>query len=77
MISELLQKLTAFIQRERDGYAALCPELDIASQGETVEEARINLSEAVDLFLDAAVPEEIQRRLHTEIYITRLGVAGG
>jgi predicted RNase H-like HicB family nuclease len=77
MNSELLKQLTAFIQREGDGYVALCPELDIASQGDTVEEARENLVEAVDLFLETADPREIQVRLHTEVYITRLGAAGG
>ena len=32
--------LTAIIEREGDGYVALCPELDIASQGNTVEQTR-------------------------------------
>jgi predicted RNase H-like HicB family nuclease len=30
---------TAIIEKEADLYAALCPELDVASQGATVEEA--------------------------------------
>jgi len=47
------QRLTAIIEREGDGYVALCPELDIASQGDSVETARHNLSEAVDLFEEA------------------------
>jgi predicted RNase H-like HicB family nuclease len=34
------QRLTAIIEREDDGFVALCPELDIASQGESIEEAR-------------------------------------
>ncbi len=41
---------TALVEREGDGYVALCPEFDIASQGNTVEEARHNLAEAVSLF---------------------------
>jgi predicted RNase H-like HicB family nuclease len=44
------KQLTAIIEREGDGYVALCPELDIASQGETIEEARHNLREALELF---------------------------
>ena len=36
--------LTAVIEREGDGYVALCPELDIASQGSNIEECRCNLS---------------------------------
>ena len=37
------KQLTAIIEREGDGYVPLCPELDIASQGDTIEEARSNL----------------------------------
>jgi predicted RNase H-like HicB family nuclease len=70
-------QLTAIIEREGDGYVALCPELDIASQGRNVEEARANLREAVELFFEAADPSEVERRLHTEVYVTRLDVAGG
>ncbi|MFL6468549.1 MAG: type II toxin-antitoxin system HicB family antitoxin [Pyrinomonadaceae bacterium] len=66
--------LTATIWREDNGYVALCPELDIASQGDTVEEARSNLREAVELFFEAADPSEIQTRLNTEVYVTRLEV---
>jgi predicted RNase H-like HicB family nuclease len=34
------RQLTAIIEREGDGYVAVCSELDIASQGATVKEAR-------------------------------------
>jgi len=68
------QHLTAIIEREGDGYVSLCPELDIASQGRTVEEARANLQEAIELFFETADPKEIQRRLHSEIFVTRLEV---
>ena len=44
-------KLTALIEREGDGYVLLCPELDVASQGKSIEEARDNLREALELFL--------------------------
>ena len=62
---------TAIVEREGAIYVALCPELDVASQGETVEKATANLKEAVELFLDSADQEEIQQRLHTEFYVTR------
>ena len=62
----MTQKLTAIIEKEDDGYVALCPELDIASQGDTVEQARDNLKEALELFFEAASPEEIKRRLHSD-----------
>jgi predicted RNase H-like HicB family nuclease len=69
------QLLTAIIEREDDAFVALCPQLDIASQGETVEAARANLREAVELFFESADPSEIERRLQTEIYVTSLEVA--
>lgn len=51
--------LSAIIEREGDWYVATCPELDVASQGRTVEEARQNLYEAVQLFFETADPKEI------------------
>ena len=71
------KQLTAIIEREGDGYVSLCPELDIASQGDTIEEARNNLREAVELFFEAASPNEIQTRLHEEVYVTLLEVSVG
>ena len=69
------KKLTAIIEREGDGFVALCPELDVASQGDTVDEARKNLQEALELFFETASPEEIKVRLHEEIYVTHVEVA--
>ena len=65
---------TAVIEREGDGYVSLCPELDIASQGNTVDEARANLIEAVEGFLEAASAQEISERVPPEIYVERLEV---
>ncbi len=70
-------QFTAVIEREEDMYVALCPELDIASQGKTVEEARENLQEAIELFFETASKQEIRNRLHDEIFVTRLEVAVG
>ncbi|GBD25026.1 hypothetical protein HRbin30_00340 [bacterium HR30] len=70
-------KLTAIIKREGEGYVSLCPELDIASQGDTVEQARDNLREALELFFEVASPEEIQRRLGGEIFVTQVEVDAG
>ncbi|MBA2647744.1 MAG: type II toxin-antitoxin system HicB family antitoxin [Pyrinomonadaceae bacterium] len=70
----MIRTLTATIRREDDGYVALCSELDIASQGESIEEARTNLKEAVELFFETAHPNEVKQRLNTEIYITTLEV---
>jgi predicted RNase H-like HicB family nuclease len=70
-------EFTALVEREGDGYVALCPELDVASQGSTVEEARTNLAEAVQLLLETADPSEIERRQHSEVFVTRLEVSVG
>jgi predicted RNase H-like HicB family nuclease len=70
-------QFTALIEKEGDGYVSLCPELDIASQGGTVEEASSNLKEAVELFFENASNKEIGERLHEEVFVTRLEVAIG
>lgn len=70
-------QLTAIIEKEDNGYVSLCPELDIASQGETVEDARLNLLEALQLFFESASESEIQCRLKDEVFITRLEVNFG
>lgn len=70
-------KLTAIIEREGNGYVSLCPEADIASQGDTIEGARDNLQEALALFFETASPEEIRRRLHGEVFVTQVEVAIG
>ena len=67
--------LTAIIEREDNGYVALCPEVDVASQGDTVDEARNNLKEALELFFETASVIEIRRRMHSEIYITNVEVS--
>ena len=71
------KQFAAIIEREGDGYVSLCPELDIASQGNTIEEARENLREALELFFETASPKEIQTRLHDEVYVTRVEVVVG
>ena len=71
------RQFTAIIQREGDGFVSHCPEIEVASQGNTVEEARANLAEAVQLLLETASPAEIAERLHGETYITRLEVGVG
>ena len=71
------REVTALIEREGDGYVALCPELDSASQGNSIEEARRNLLEALELFFETASPTEVGERLHNEVYVTRLEVTVG
>ncbi|MCL4742812.1 MAG: type II toxin-antitoxin system HicB family antitoxin [Phycisphaerales bacterium] len=65
------------IHKEDNVDVALCPELDIASQGTTLEEARANLIEAVELFFEAASHAEIGSRLHDKLHVTPVKVKVG
>lgn len=69
-----LRQFTAVIERDEDWYVALCPEFDIASQGESIEEARRNLIEAIELFFEVASPSEIGERVRPEVFFTQVGV---
>ena len=71
------QRLTAIIEREEDGFIALCPEFDIASQGTSIEEARTNLIEALTLFFETAAPSGVSRRFHHEVFVTQVEVPVG
>ena len=62
MSSKFKPQFTAIIQRSEKWFVALCPELDVVSQGKTVEEARQNVTEAVELFLETASASEIKQR---------------
>ena len=73
----MTRRLTAIIRREGDGYVSLCPELDIASQGDTIENTRENLREALELFFETASREEIKQRLHGDVFVTQVEVAVG
>lgn len=67
-------QLATVIEREGDGYVALCPQLDIASQGATASRARENLAEALALFFETADESEVERRLRGEVYVTQVEV---
>jgi len=71
------QRLTAIIEREDAGFVALCPGLDIASQGSSIEDARLNLVEALTLFFENASPSKIDRRFRSEVCITQIEVPVG
>jgi predicted RNase H-like HicB family nuclease len=70
----MTRNFTAIIERDGDGYVASCPELDIASQGSSVSDARLALQEAIELFLETASATEISRRLRGEVYVTQIEV---
>ena len=65
-------KLTAVIEREEDWFVATCPELGVASQGRTIEEAEKMIKEAVELLLEDADEKEIERRLDRGVKVTSL-----
>lgn len=73
----MTRQLTAIIEREGDGFVALCPEVDVASQGDSIDEARRNLQEALELLFETASPEEIKERFHQEVYVTQVEIAIG
>jgi len=50
---------TGIIIKEKEGYSALCPELDVASEGETINETKLNLSEAVTLYIETAIESNL------------------
>ena len=72
-----MRHFTAVIEREGDGFFALCPELDVASQGSAVEEAQANLIEAIELFFEVADPTEVQNRVRTQLFVTTVEVPVG
>jgi predicted RNase H-like HicB family nuclease len=50
------RSLSAAVHREEDWYVAQCLEVDVASQGPTIDESLANLAEAVALYLEEAFP---------------------
>jgi predicted RNase H-like HicB family nuclease len=71
-VSKKSFQFTAVIEREENWFVATCPEVDVVSQGKSIEEARSNLLEAVELFFESASPSEIKRRLKKETYVMPL-----
>jgi predicted RNase H-like HicB family nuclease len=59
------QSLTAILHWEKDVYVAECPEIGTASQGESIEEALVNLKEATELYLEEFPMPSAARRLVT------------
>lgn len=58
-----METITVSFVRDGDGYVSHCLDYDIVSQGDSLQEAKDNIIEAVNGFLEIASPEEIQRRL--------------
>ncbi|MDD9859565.1 MAG: type II toxin-antitoxin system HicB family antitoxin [Nitrospira sp.] len=62
-------KLLSIIEREGDGYVSRCPQFDIASQGDSIEQARDNLQEALTVFFETASDDEVQHRRREDIFV--------
>lgn len=67
-------RFTAILSKEEDQYVALCPELDVASQGKSVEEARANLVEALETLFETAPPDEMRTRVRGPVWITSVEI---
>ena len=61
------KQLTCIIEREGDSYVSLCPQIDIANQGNSAEEARKSLVYAIELFFEMSNPKEVLARYHETI----------
>jgi predicted RNase H-like HicB family nuclease len=66
--------LSAVLNPEESGYVEFCPELDIASQGESIDEALTNLKEAVEGFFETASSNEVETRLKRPSFFTHFKV---
>ena len=72
-------ELSAVVWREEGLYVALCPELDVARQGKSVEKALRNLKEALELYLDAEdvkKPSRVEAPIVTLVKVALSGSAG-
>jgi predicted RNase H-like HicB family nuclease len=66
-------EFTAIIRKGDKQFVALCPEVDVVSQGHNVEEAIANLKEAVELYIEEmGLPEEFKE---TEAIIARFAIS--
>ena len=73
----MTKTLIAIMKCEGNLYVATCPQFDVVTQGSTIQEARDNLKEAVELFLECASPAEQAAKYRPEFYITDVEVAIG
>ena len=67
-----MNNYTAILHKEGNLYVSFCPEVDIASQGETIEEAKENLKEAIQLFFEHASENEKKERVFKDLYVTTI-----
>ena len=70
-------KFTAIITREENWYVAHCLELGVVSQGKTIEQAQVNLKEAVELYLESFGTEDLPQSMgEVVLYPLEVAVSG-
>lgn len=69
-------ELSAVVWREEGIYVALCPELDVASQGKSVEGSLVNLKEALELYLEDEDVEKPSKAEAPIVTIVKVKVSG-
>jgi hypothetical protein len=74
---KIAHRLTPIIEREHEGFVALCPEWDIASESASVEQAQVNLVGALTLFFETADPSEVARRFQSDAFVAQVDVPVG
>jgi len=63
-------------EKDAHGYYVYCPQLKgCQSQGDTFEEARDNIQEAIELYLETIPPDEITELLGYEVITSTIEVA--
>ena len=71
----MLYKANIIIEKDEDGYYAYCPELSgCQTQGDSLEEASLNIKEAVELYLETLSDSEKQALINKEIMTMTLEV---
>ena len=55
----MTKRFNAVISKEEKFYVARCIELGVVSQGKTIEEAQLNLKEAVELYIESFGEEDL------------------
>jgi len=63
--------LSMTIKKQGDRYSSWCPELDVASEGDTIEEAKVNLKEAVQCHVEVMIENNDLDELADRLGITK------
>ena len=71
-------RVSVIFNKDKNGYYVYCPELPgCHSQGDSFEDAKANIKEAVELYLETMNKEEIEEALNKELLTTTMEVEVG